>query len=136
MAIVLDGEQLTAPLVIAPNLQAGIRLGKSWVTVGYSKRPGSEGRTRYRWEIIFPDNTDASGDDLQSGRQGGDLREGMESLLSFLAACGESYGWEMRNPGMKSENADLFPAPVPEWCYQNDSELSCAYCDLSDPDGE
>ena len=127
----LDGETLVSPVEIAPNLQAGVRVGGGWITVGYAKRDGRDGRTRYRWEIIFPDGSDASDDDLQSGCQGGDLMGGLESLLSFLGAAAEAYRYQM-GTGRESDNADLFPAHVVEWAYQHDSEISCLQCEIEE----
>lgn len=46
------------------------------------------------------------------------------SIFSFASACGEGYAFEMRNKGMKSENSDLFPKKMREWCYRNEDELS------------
>jgi hypothetical protein len=51
----------------------------------------------------------------------------MESLLSFLTAAAESYGYTMRT-GRESDNSDLFPAFIVEWAYQNDSEIQSVQC--------
>jgi len=53
--------------------------------------------------------------DLRSGCQGGDLKEGMSSLIAFLSAAGESYP--------DGENDSLFPSEVCIWAQENQDEL-------------
>jgi hypothetical protein len=100
-----------------------------------------EGRTCYEVSIAFPEGysyTDKQGEtqfidrgfihrerDLKSGCQGGTEREGMESLLSFLTAAAESYGYTMRT-GRESDNSDLFPAFIVEWACENSDEIGIA----------
>jgi hypothetical protein len=121
---------LTNPVQISPSLLPGIKIGGAWVSIGYSKREGSEGRTRYRWEIVLANGEEYSGEDLQSGCGGGSLRDGMVSLLSFLGAFAEScnprYGDEL------GEHADLFPVELREWAYQNEDELAMAQCEVEE----
>jgi hypothetical protein len=52
----------------------------------------------------------------------------LDTLLVFLGACGEAYGYEMRT-GSPSENLDLFPVPMREWCYQHDDEIAMLQMD-------
>jgi hypothetical protein len=127
----LDGDTLSAPVEIAPNLQAGVRVGGGWVTVGYSDSQGFDGRTRYRWEIIFPDGSDMHGHDLRSGCGGGDLTLGLESLLAFLSAAAESCRYRMAT-GREGENEDLFPPNVVEFAYQHDDEISLLQCEIEE----
>jgi hypothetical protein len=100
-----------------------------------------EGRTCYEYSIAFPEGytyIDKAGEtqfidrgyvyrdrDLKSGCQGGTERDGLESLLSFLGAAAESYGYTMRT-GRESDNAGLFPAHIVEWAYQHADEISMA----------
>lgn len=107
---------LTQPFIITPRLQPGVKIGKAFISIGFSKKPGTEGRARYDYHIDTP-NFEHSGNDLQSGYRGGSLAEGMASLMSFLSACGESYM-------SKGDNADLFPEKVAAWCHQHSDELS------------
>lgn len=109
--------QLKAPFSIAPNLEAGIQVGHAWVTIDYAARHGIGNATRYKW-TIFGQGFEYSGDDLQSGQQGGGLREGMGSLLSFLGAFAEA----LRHP--LSENRDLFPAELADWASEHSDEFS------------
>lgn len=107
-----------------------------------------EGRTCYEYSIAFPEGysyTDKAGEtqfidrgyvyrnrDLKSGCQGGDQRQGMESLLSFLGAAAESYGYTLY-PGRQSENCDLFPAFIVQWAHQHAEEISMAQYEIENP---
>jgi hypothetical protein len=119
------------PCMITSRLLPGIKVGGGFISIEYSKRAGDEGRTRYQYHIDLPNGEEHTGDDLQSGCQGGSLQEGLASLLSFLSACGESYGYSLRT-GREGENTDLFPANVAEWAYQNSDELSSLSCDFEE----
>jgi hypothetical protein len=58
----------------------------------------------------------------------------LESLLSFLAACGESYryGLQVYGDPIEGEHTGLFPANVAEWCYINSDELSVLSMELEE----
>lgn len=117
----------------------GVAIGESTISIRYAKKPGDDGRTRYRYALDL--ETDGKrfeciGDDIQSGCQGGSLADGLSSLLSFMSACGESYGYRLRlnlnHTGDDrldeqlddiDDNANLFPQDVAEWCYMNQDEL-------------
>lgn len=120
--------QLTSPVITTSRLMPGVAIGESTISIRYAKKPGDEGRTRYQYALDL--ETDGKrfeciGDDIQSGCQGGSLAKGLVSLLSFMSACGESYGYSIRKgiPLDESENGDLFPADVAKWCYMNQDEL-------------
>ena len=122
--------RLTSPFEIAPNLEAGIRIGSDWITIVYADRSGDESRTRYTCTLLVG-NREYTADDLQSGNaSNADLQGGMESLLSFLGAAGEAYRYTMR--GNESDNADLFPDWVMEWCYQHSDEISMMQCQIEE----
>lgn len=122
--------QLTRPFEIAPNLEAGIRIGSDWITIAYAGRAGDESRTRYTYTILI-DGKEYTAEDLQSGNGRGGLQSGMESLLSFLGAAAESYGYSSRT-GRESDNADLFPAWVSEWAHANSDEISMMQCQIEE----
>lgn len=115
-------------------MSAQIRIADATIRVGYSKRLGDEGRTRYRWTVKLDSGRKFTGDDLQSGCQGGDCRNGLESLLSFLGACGEALNYSDRS-GHESENADLFERELAEWCAANTDELGMAEYELTERGG-
>lgn len=108
---------LREPFFISSRLLPSVRVGDATVGIEYAAKP-PRGRVTYRYVLDFADGTEYTAEDIQSGTQGGTLREGMESLLSFLCACGESS-----RPGYAGENADLFPLAVAEWCHQNSDEI-------------
>lgn len=113
---------LKSPFIITPRLLPGVHIGKAFISIEYDGGT-SDGRIRYRYHIDLPDGSEHTGNDLKSGVGSGNLQSGMESLLSFLAACGESYGFSKRT-GREGENTDLFPPAVAEWAYQNSDELA------------
>jgi len=113
---------LSSPVQITSRLLPGVRCDDAFISIDYAKRAGNDGRTRYQWYVDIADQ-EFTGDDLQSGCGGGDLRSGLESVLSFLSACGESVNYASRT-GRESENADLFPVALGEWCAEHSDELS------------
>jgi hypothetical protein len=118
---------LQSPMIITSRLKPGIKVGDSTISImDYGRN--FEGRTEYKYWIDTPD-FEYDNDDMKSGCQGGSVKEGLESLLSFLGACGESYAYEMRT-GIEGDNLDLFPQHVAEWCYQNSDELSMVAYEL------
>ena len=80
---------------------------------------------QFRWSIDFEDGSEHSGDDLRCGAMGADECEMLGTLLSFLEAAGEAYGYTLRT-GRRSDNYDLFPLGAMEWAYVNSDELSMA----------
>jgi len=121
---------LNHPFKISSRLLPAVQVGDATISIEFSKRAGRDGRTRYNWYIDAP-GLEATGDDLQSGCQGGSIQEGMESLLTFLSACGEALNYSDRS-GHESENADLFPRDVAEWAQANTDELSMLACELQE----
>ncbi len=115
--------------MITSRLLPGVRVGDATISIAWAKRAGSGGRSRYQYYIDGP-GIEHEGDDLQSGAGGGGLQEGMSSLLAFLGAAAEAYAASMR--GRESDNADLFPAAVNEWAYQNDSEIGSLQFELDE----
>ena len=120
--------QINSPLEITARLMPGFTIDNGTVSIGYSGRPGTEGRIRYVYHIDLQANSKTADppftwmdDDLQSGCGGGSLQEGLASLLSFLETCAEAIHWGGDEPG---ENADLFPEPIAEWAAANSDELS------------
>lgn len=129
--------QLTSPIIITSRLMPGIQIGKSFISIEYSTRPGDSHRCRYQYYLDLDQDgksIEYDADDIQSGCQGGSLADGLSSLLSFMSACGESYRYAVRKgiPLDDSENGDLFPPDVAEWCYQNSDELSILACEIEE----
>lgn len=116
---------LNSPCIITSRLLPGIRIGDGTISIEYAGH-SPDGRQKYRWYIDIRAGK-FTGDDLASGVGGGSLQSGLESLLSFLGACGESYP--------DGENAELFPPAVAAWAAQNSDELSLASMELEETDG-
>ena len=113
--------QLHSPFIITARLLPGVQVGDGFLSIEYGGHD-PDGRTVYRYHIDIPGH-EYTGSDLRSGCQGGDLQSGMESLLTFMSACGESYAFTLRT-GKQGENTDLFPPAIAEWCYRHSDELS------------
>lgn len=117
---------LNPPFIITARLLPGLEIGDAFISITYSTLPGDDNRTRYRYTIDLPDGYKCdtyANDDLQSGCGGGNLQEGIVSLLSFLSAAGESYAYLLRT-GRYGDNDELFPSEVRRWAYENADELS------------
>lgn len=122
--------EIEAPMEITSRLMAGIRIGEVTVGVEPTGRTGAHGKPEWRYAIDGPD-FEHEGEDLS----GWDDHRGMlATLLVFLSACGESYGYEMAHPGSEPESLDLFPAEVAEWAYGESDELSIAASELEGED--
>lgn len=122
--------KLQSPIIITPRLMPGLQIGKAFISLGDGPR-NAEGRTQYGCFIDLPDGSEYLIDDLRSGCQGGTIQEGLASLLAFLGAAAESYGYRMRT-GRMGDNEDLFAAPVVEWAYQNSDEIGMLEIELSE----
>jgi hypothetical protein len=77
--------EIKSPCIITPSLMAGVEIAGAWISIEYSENPGREGRTRYRYQIVLPGGKEETGEDLESGVTGGNLQQGLESLLCFLS---------------------------------------------------
>jgi len=119
--------EISAPLEITPSLMAGVRVGDGWVGVEPAEGMVDHyGKPAWRYQILA-EGIEHEGNDLHGW---GDAREMCASLLCFLGAAAEAYRAGMG--GRESDNADLFPAPIMEWAYQNEDELSLLACELED----
>jgi len=121
--------RIASPCEITSRLLPGLRVADGTISIEYAGSD-ADGRTRYRWYLDIPAG-EFSGDDLKSGCQGGNLQSGLESLISFLSACGEALAYSDHS-GHESENADLFPRYVAEWAAYNRDELSIAALELEE----
>jgi hypothetical protein len=106
------------------------RVGGAFISIEYAHHT-SDSRQAYRYHIDLPGGKEYSSSDLASGVGGGSLQSGLESLLSFLSACGEGRSYSTRT-GSESENADLFPEYVAEFTEQYSDELSMLAIELEE----
>lgn len=118
---------ISQPFCITSRLLLGVRIGDAELSISYSDSAGDSGRVRYCWHWDC-EGKHYYGNDLQSGCNGGNLREGIASLLSFLGAFAES--WRYR--GSEGENADLFPADMATWAMANSDELGMLSFELEE----
>ena len=121
----LNTMKLHPPFSISSRLLPALEIEDGTIQLQYAPTFGRDGRTRYLWTIDIPDG-EFSGDDLQSRCGGGNLQEGFESLLAFLAAAGESYKYD----GMDGEHSDSFPEPVVQWACMHDDAISLMELDI------
>ncbi len=127
--------KISPPCIITSRLMAGIKIGNGTISIDYSKRRADENRIRYQYYIDIPDCPEFTADDIQSGNPVANsprgLQQGLESILAFLGACAESYGYKLRT-GREGENLDLFPQHIAEWAYQYSDEISIAQLELEE----
>jgi hypothetical protein len=130
------GLALSAPFIITARLMPGLAIGGAIVSIDDNGR-NRDGRTCYQIWIDLPDGGEHEITDLCSGCQGGDLQEGMGSLLAFLGAAIESRRYRERqgkpydaNDGDSSES--LFPPAVVDWASENADEISALQYELEE----
>lgn len=122
---------LHSPTAITARLLPGVKIGDAWISIEPTGREKA-GRIVWTMYIDFADGTEFSCNDLSTFRH--DTQNALASCLSFLSACGEGYGYQLRT-GRESDNADMFPANVAEWAYQNSDELSMLSMELEETEG-
>ena len=127
--------KINSPCMITSRLCAGVKIGDVTISIEYSDREGDNGHIRFRYYLDSADGeNEYTSDDLQSGCGGGNLQEGLESLLAFLGHAGEAYRYDMATEKdtdwEPSDGTYLFPAWVNEWAYQNDDEIGILRCEM------
>lgn len=119
---------LTQPIEISPRLLPSVRIGDAWIQIEYGGAT-PDGRISYHYVIDAGDRSHEARN-LKSGVGGGDLVDGLETLLVFLGAAADAYRYEM--DGGESENSDLFPAWIGEWAYQHSDEIQLAQLEIEE----
>ncbi len=115
---------LYPPFIISARLLPAVRIGDMTISVRTGPR-NHEGRTEYTMYFDRDSEEFARVEDIKSGCQGGDYKEGMSSLMSFLGAFAEA--------GEDGDNADLFPASMRPWVEAHSDEIACMGCDIDEP---
>lgn len=112
---------------------AAVKISNATISIGAGAR-NDEGRTQYGTFIDFDDGREFEITGLKSGCQGGDIKNGMESLLSFLSAAAESFRYRKCdwNNISEDDNASLFPREITEWAYENSDEISMMEIEISE----
>jgi hypothetical protein len=111
-----------SPFIISARLLPAVRVSDATVSIQPTDNRGRDGKPQWRWYVDLSDGGEFSGDDLYGWGDAGGM---LETLLAFMAACGESVNYHGRT-GRDGENADLFPPELAEWCGQNSDEISAA----------
>lgn len=131
--------KLHAPFIIGPRLLPALRIGDAFLSLEGMTEATVSGVLRMRRTcpafILDIGSAEHRIDDMQSGCGGyRSVVEPFESLLSFMSACAESIRYRERT-GHGGDNADLFPAPVAQWCAEHASDIEAAQCELQDENG-
>lgn len=127
--------RLHTPFKISARLAPALQIGKSWLSlegIAYDK----ENRDRATFVIDFEDGTSYTDKELRSGAGGFKSSvEAFHAFLDFLSAAADA-AWYQHSTGRESENADIFPEHVMEWCYQHSDEISIMLMSITDENQE
>lgn len=115
-------------VIITPRLLPGVRVGGAFVSIDPTGARDRRGAPEWRWYVDLPDGGEHTGAELCGW---GDARAMLETLLGFLAACGESVNYQRRT-GRDGECAELFPPAVAEWAAANADDISVVGFDLEE----
>lgn len=111
----------------------GVRVGVTYAGMRYEPNDGI--RAAYHWQVDLPGNVTGATDLHGPATRGNPgPRSMLTTLLAFLGAAAESYGYDMRHGPGSSENGDLFPPAVTEWAYMHDDELTMLASELDEED--
>lgn len=109
---------LHPPFCISSRLLPAIKVGDVYISIDYAKRPGQDGRVRFKYYIDAP-TWEHEDDDLQAPR--GDLQDGMAALLDFLFYDGGT-----------PHHDETFPKHIGEWACCHLDELEALQLELSE----
>ncbi len=125
-----------APSLRTARLAPGLRIGDSHLSLlRIDHEAAPDGRDQAVFVLDTP-TFEYHTSDLRSGCQGfASMVEPFASMLGFMAAAAGAYRHEMGMHSVKSDNHDLFPDHVMEWCYENEDEISLLGCDICDEGG-
>ena len=121
---------LHPPLIITSRLLPGLKIGDTFISLGYGSR-SADNRMVYAVWIDLPDGTEHAIADLRSGCGGGSIQDGLANLLGFLGAAAESRQYRERT-GREGENEHLFAPAIVEWASENSDEISMLACELEE----
>jgi len=121
-------ETLYPPVFISSRLAAAVTVAGATISVEPAGGCNRDGKPEWRWYLDLPDGAEHSGAELWGW---GGSAEMLETLLAFMGVCGEGLNYQTRT-GRASENADLFPPAVAEWCAANSDELSAVQFEIEE----
>ena len=122
---------LNSPLKISARLLPALKLADAWLSFDpstclfYLDVAETEGRPTTKEHTITGFRPPA----CRYQNEEEFVRESFDAILSFMSACAEGIGYELRT-GRKSENGDLFEADVAAWCYENRDAIDEASWEL------
>jgi len=136
--------EISSPLCITSRLLPGCRIGGAEISIEYAGHSedieASKLRQRYRWyidlglkwvqELNMASTREFSGDGFYSGRGGGTLQEGLESLLGYLGAFAGAYEYQKLSGEEEVYGAHLFPAELAEWAIENADAITALELEL------
>jgi hypothetical protein len=114
-----------SPFIISSRLLPAVSVAGATISIEPTRNRDHYGKPEWRWYVDLPDGREFDGAELYGW---GDAGAMLETLLSFLGACGESVNYRDRT-GRGGDNAELFPPSVADWCGQYSDELSAAAFD-------
>lgn len=118
---------LKPPTMITARLLPGVQIGDGFISVQPLGYRDPNGRMVWRYYIDLPKGEYAAQDlKTHEGTQGT-----LATLLTFLSAAAESYGYRQRT-GQRAENEDLFPDAIVAWAHQNSDEISMLAFELEE----
>lgn len=119
--------KLHDPFIISSALAPAINIGDTELSLLEVEQDGD--RVLAMFELRGP-NIEYVDDTLRSGVQGWkSVVEIFETYLSFLDAAAEAMAYP------HSDNRDLFPDHVMQWCENHGWEIAMARCKICDEDG-
>lgn len=133
--------KLHDPFIISSALAPAIKIGDTTLSLLEVEQDGD--RVLAMFELRGPDidyadetigmsgpDIDYVDDTLRSGVQGWkSVVEIFETYLSLLDAAAEAMAYP------HSDNRDLFPDHVMQWCADHSTEIAMARCEICDEDG-
>lgn len=125
---------LHPPFYITSRLEAGLKVAGAEISLAIGS-PDFENRDVYEVTITLADGTEHGVKDLRSGVGGGTVKNGFESLLTFLGAAAESMSYRGRYTGDPDDNSSLFSEPVSTWAAANSDEISMILCEVEESQG-
>lgn len=125
------------PLIITSRLMPGLEIGGGTISLALPGSRAASGRAHYVVWIDLPGGAEHEVTTLQSGCGGGNIQDGLSSLLSFLDAAVESRRYREWQGGSEIDpdgNEGLFPPAVVDWTSENSDEISILQCELDEGD--
>lgn len=117
---------------ISSRLLPAVDVAGATISISPTPRRGRDGKPEWNWFVDLPDGREFSGAELWGFGDAGNM---LETLVSFLAACGESVAYSRRS-GRDSENANLFEPALAEWCDSAAEELGMVGWELETENAE